>query len=203
MAYESAEKWKEFADVLNQEVESIDPDDVEARIAGLTRLVNVLNQYLRQDAKVVALYVEILQLDPSNEAALEALSQKYEKMRKWPELVSLLRQRADDASGDERLALLVRVGRVYLEKMRNQVEAITAFEDVLVEDPESEDALNALNELYEKRRDWDNLIATRIQLSERLDAEASLQALKGSLSMLTRRFDDQISPNSCGSRCCS
>ena len=96
MAYESAEKWKEFADVLNQEVESIDPDDVEARIAGLTRLVNVLNQYLRQDAKVVALYVEILQLDPSNEAALEALSQKYEKMRKWPELVSLLRQRADD-----------------------------------------------------------------------------------------------------------
>ena len=61
--------------------------------------------------------------------------------------------------------------------MRNQVEAITAFEDVLVEDPESEDALNALNELYEKRgtgqfnRDANSL-------SERLDAEASLQALK-------------------------
>ena len=54
VAYEAAEKWKEFADVLTQEVESIDADDVEARIEGLTHFVNVINQYLRQDAKVVA-----------------------------------------------------------------------------------------------------------------------------------------------------
>ena len=83
-------------------------------------------------------YVEILQLDPSN-GCTEVLSQKYEKMRKclsW----SLCYDR-ERTMHRVMSVLLCWCGRVYLEKMRNQVEAITAFEDVLVEDPESEDAL--------------------------------------------------------------
>ncbi|MEE2757898.1 MAG: tetratricopeptide repeat protein [Myxococcota bacterium] len=177
-AYEQNGKWKEYVDVLSLEVESIPSDETIQRLAGLKKLVAVMSQHLRQDAKVIALYAQILELDPQDREAQDALCQKYEKMRKWPDLVELLRTRADELEGPERLDMLMRIGRVYLEKMRNQMDAITAFEDVLVEDPDSVDALEALNELYEKRRDWDNLIATRIRLAERLEPADALASLK-------------------------
>ena len=104
--YEAAGKWKEFAAILKLEVDDIPEHDVVARLDGLRRLVAVTSAHLRQDAQVIAMYGDILALDPDDAEATEALCARYEKMRRWPDLVELLRRQADAADGEARLDIL-------------------------------------------------------------------------------------------------
>ena len=61
------------------------------------------------------------------------------------------------------------MANLYLEKFSNQAEAIKAFEAALELDPGNEQALGYLKQMYEKRRDWDKLVA----LDPRRDRAAS------------------------------
>ncbi|MCB9536432.1 MAG: tetratricopeptide repeat protein [Myxococcales bacterium] len=187
--YEKLEKWNQYADVLRQAVDDIPDSDVEAKVAGLRKLVAVLTEHLRQDATVVQIYGQILELDPDDDEAREALVEKYEAMRRWPDLVGLLQQQADRASGAQRLALNLRIADLYLNKFRNQAEAIKAYEAVLEDDPDNRDALEALDQMYEKRRDWDSLVAVRRQLADMAeDVDAQVQAYKDLADYATKKM---------------
>ena len=137
---------------------------------------------------MISLYGQILEMDPSDEQALDALCAKYEKMRRWPDLVGLLRQRLEDADGEDREAVALRIASVYLDKMRNQMEAIRAYEEVLALNPESQAAMQALDGLYEKRRDWEQLIAIRVRLAESLPEDEMLAAYKSLADYATRKI---------------
>ncbi|MCA9537317.1 MAG: tetratricopeptide repeat protein [Myxococcales bacterium] len=164
--YEPLEKWKELVDVLRIEVDEIPDSDVAAKLVGLRRLVKLTDEHLKQDVLVVQIYGQILELDPEDDEALDVLTDKYESMRRWPDLISLLEQQAERAEGRRRTSLRVRIAKLYLDRLRNQVEAIKAFEAVLADDPNNRDALEALDQMYEKRRDWDNLVAARQKLAD-------------------------------------
>ena len=77
---------------------------------------------------------------------------------------------------------------VYLDKMRNQMEAIRAYEEVLALNPESQAAMQALDGLYEKRRDWEQLIAIRVRLAESLPEDEMLAAYKSLADYATRKI---------------
>ncbi|MCA9542559.1 MAG: hypothetical protein KC620_26865, partial [Myxococcales bacterium] len=134
-------------------------------------------------------YEALHTLDPDDEAAVEVLAEKYEGMRKWPNLIELLEQQAGRAEGAARTAVLVRIAQLYADKLRNQAEATTAFETVLAEDPENAEALEALDGMYEKRRDWDNLVEIRrkrADMSE--DAAGRLAAYKELADYATKKI---------------
>ena len=81
--------------------------------------------------------------------------------------------------GDELLELRLAVANIYLSKMRNQVEAIQAFEHVLEAYPGNQTALNALEQLYEKRRSWDQYVQVRLSIAENcVDLDDRLQFLR-------------------------
>ena len=178
-AYERLGKWKEFAEILRLEVDAIPHENTEEKLDGFCKLVRTISSHLRQDAQVIQLYGQILELAPGDDEAIDALCQKYEKMRRWPDLISLLRQSAEDASEDEQIAVSLRIARVYLDKMRNQMEATRAYEEVLATYPDNEEALRALDGLYEKRREWDSLVSIRTRLADlNEDADARIAAYK-------------------------
>ena len=58
----------------------------------------------------------------------------------------------------------------------------------MAEDPEHSGALNALDGLYEKRRDWENLISVRLRLAESLDEDARLAAMKDLAGYATKKI---------------
>jgi lipopolysaccharide biosynthesis regulator YciM len=60
------------------------------------------------------------------------------------------------------------VANLYLEKFSNQAEAIKSFETILELDAANPDALSYLKQMYEKRRDWDKLVAIHKQEIERI-----------------------------------
>src|SRR4030095_4498191 len=76
------------------------------------------------------------------------------------DLVKVLDQKADKVVGSDadRVAIYLQIANLYLELFSNQAEAIKAFERVLELDPNNQQAVDHLLQVYEKRRDWEKLI---------------------------------------------
>ena len=81
-------------------------------------------------------------------------------MKRWPDLIALLRKKAAVVeSAEDKIALHAKVANLFLEKFSNQAEAIKAYEAILELDPDNSEALGFVKQMYEKRRDWEKLIA--------------------------------------------
>lgn len=167
--YEALGKHKELIDVLRVVVDDIPEGQTQKKLDGLRRLAELMSEHVRQDAQVVQIYAEILALDPSDAEVPALLIEKYESMRRWPDLIGVLETQFERADGQERIDYGLQIASLYLDRLRNQAEAITAFEAVLELDPENRQALESLDKMYEKRRDWDNLIATRQRIADLAD----------------------------------
>lgn len=177
--YEALGKDKELIDVLRVVVDDIPDGQVVKKLAGLRRLASLVAEQPRQDAQVVQIYAEILALDPDDDEAPALLIEKYEGMRRWPDLIGVLQTQFERADGQARIDYALQIAELYLNRLRNQAEAIKAFEAVLELDPENKAALEALDGMYEKRRDWDSLIEVRQRIADLADdIDARLEGYK-------------------------
>ncbi len=172
-AYKKAEKWKAYVDAMREGVDKATFRSPEAKIPVLLEMIEVYRDQLKQDVMVIHAFNQILTIQPDNLTVVDALAATYEQMGRWPELISILRKKVSVLSAaDEKATVHLRVANLYLEKFSNQAEAIKAFEAVLELDSSNQDALTYLRQLYEKRRDWDKLVAlSRNELGRMQDAE--------------------------------
>jgi golgin subfamily B member 1 len=169
--YKKAERWKACVETLKEGVEKAHWESPEEKVPVLFEMVEVYRDRLKLDVMVVNAFNQILTIQPDNLQAVDALSAQFEQMGRWPELISILRKRAQVvAESPEKVALHLRVANLYLEKFSNQAEAIKAFEAALELDPSNEQATTYLKQMYEKRRDWDKLVALARQEISRIDS---------------------------------
>ncbi|MDX9719768.1 MAG: hypothetical protein RBU37_03410, partial [Myxococcota bacterium] len=155
--YRDTAKWNAYVDVLKDLVAR--QEQKQAKIDLLHEMIRIYSDEMKLDAMVVKSYEALLEADPGNKGALEALAAAYENARRWPDLVSLLAQQASSASTPAaRAEMNLRVAKVYLEKLSRQVDAIKYYEAVLEDAPHETESLTQLKELYEKRREWEKLI---------------------------------------------
>ena len=92
-------------------------------------------------------------------------------MKRWPDLIALLRKKAAVVESAERQDRAARCAspNLFLEKFSNQAEAIKAYETILELDPDNSEALGFVKQMYEKRRDWEKLIAVNQREIDKLD----------------------------------
>lgn len=101
--------------------------------------------------------------DPTQKIAeLRDLAQKQENAKRFNEYVKTLVMLAELVPDPfEKVELNLKVADLYVSKFANQAEAIKAYERVVDVDPENGQACSYLLQMYEKRRDWENLIRLR------------------------------------------
>ena len=158
--YKKAERWNNFIETLKEAVEKTTWPSPEDKIPLLEEMIEVYRDRLKLDVMVVNAYNQILTIQPDNFEAADALAAQYETMKRWPDLIALLRKKAAVVeSADDKIALHARVANLFLEKFSNQAEAIKAYEAILELDPDNSEALGFVKQMYEKRRDWEKLIA--------------------------------------------
>ncbi len=170
--YKKAERWNALIEVLKDAVDKARWSAPEDKVPVLFEMVGVYRDRLKLDVMVVNAFNQILTIQPSNMEAADALAAQYEAMKRWPDLISILRKKASVVEDDaEKIALHLRIASLFLEKFSNQAEAIKSFETVLELDPSNREALGFLKQMYEKRRDWEKLIAVhRRELDQITDA---------------------------------
>ncbi len=84
----------------------------------------------------------------------------------------------------ERADYYLKAADLYVNKFANQAEAVRAFEKVLDVDPNNPTAIRYLREMYEKRRDWEKLIALSRREAEALGSGAERAAKFKEIALL-------------------
>src|SRR5690606_12399787 len=172
-----AEKWGPLVEALKEEEHKLaQAGQTDEQVAVLRELASAYRQ-LRNDLTAVNTLNQVLKINPADMETLDELISLYEHMKRWPDLVATLGKKApliEDPG--ERVALYLTIANLYIEKFSNQAEAIKAFERVLEIDSENQQAIRHLMEVYEKRRDWEKLIALREREIDRAEDPAERAA---------------------------
>jgi len=159
--YEGAGRWNELIHVLDRQAEVAtepqDKVDLYLRIAELwiERFGN-LNQATEPLERVV-------RLRPDHTDALAQLKDIYTKKRKWGELFGVLGREAElEGEPEARLDKKIEMAELCTERLHQNATAITLWKEILAEAPETTRALDILESLAEREKDWETL-ATVLQ----------------------------------------
>ncbi|HVV52461.1 MAG TPA: tetratricopeptide repeat protein, partial [Polyangia bacterium] len=167
--YKKAERWNAFIETMKEAVDKAKWASPEDKIPVLREMIEVYRDRLKLDVMVVNAFNQILTIQPNNFEAADELAAQYETMKRWPDLISLLRKKASVVeTAQEKVSLQLRIANLFLEKFSNQAEAIKAFEAILEIDPENADALAFVKQMYEKRREWEKLVAVNQREIEKI-----------------------------------
>ncbi|HMA91344.1 MAG TPA: tetratricopeptide repeat protein, partial [Polyangiaceae bacterium] len=108
--------------------------------------------------------------DPAKIAELRAQLKQQEDAKKFHDVVKTLVQLGDELGDyEEKLDTYLRAADLYVTKFANQAEAVRVYEKVIECDPTNAVALDYLRQMYEKRRDWEKLIALNVSLAKQVE----------------------------------
>ncbi len=169
--YAAIPKWHALIDLLKSKLKGLGDDaDPAEKIAIHREMIDIYKDELNAGSKAIGEWNAILELDPGNREALDALATEYEAMKRWPDLVKVLQRKADHVEDVEtKIELLREIASIMMERFNNATEAIKAHEQILELDPANREAIRVLKEIYESRRDFDSYIRV---------AEAEVQLLE-------------------------
>jgi golgin subfamily B member 1 len=118
----------------------------------------------------VGCYNRILESDPSDPEVLGSLETLYRIRSRFPDLLSVLRRRAELTNDPaQKEQLLVDMADVHRERLNEPQEAIARYREILEIDPGSPRALAALDQLYEHQGMWAELadnVSRQLDLAE-------------------------------------
>jgi tetratricopeptide (TPR) repeat protein len=170
------ERWNPLVEALkDEEAKACVAPEEKAEL--LLEMVAIYRERLRLDLMVLNTLNQVLVHRPTDLGVLDQLAAQYEAQKRMQDVIATLHKKAA-LVGDpaERVEILVRIANLWYEKLQNQAEAIKAFEAVLELAPDHGLAITSLRQVYEKRRDWEKLIALeKGQIAHLDDAGVRLQ----------------------------
>ncbi|HPH68575.1 MAG TPA: tetratricopeptide repeat protein, partial [Kofleriaceae bacterium] len=124
---------------------------LEMQVQDVPGAVNAYQQALVYDAKARSNDVSDEPKKPGAKAALVALDRLYRRTEQWEPLIDVLGKRAEQETEErESLRYRLEVGQIWDLRIYDSGRAISAYQGVLDVDPGNQQALRALESLYEK-----------------------------------------------------
>lgn len=162
------QKWADVVDLLSRRID-VEPSP-ETRLELRHRLAEIYRGPMPDDAKAIEAYRAILDEQPAEAAALDALEALYEKGERWKDLGEILERRLEDATTTEaRIGARVRLARLAEQRFGKRAEAIEQLREILLEDPANGEALDELERLFTADSRWPDLV----ELLERRAGDAA------------------------------
>ncbi|MFB6262603.1 MAG: tetratricopeptide repeat protein, partial [Bradymonadaceae bacterium] len=128
------EEWQDLYDVLQRRVDATMDPEIQA--ACYTEMARLAEERLDRPFDAVDLWNSVLDLEPDDRTALEALEDLYIDQERWEDLVEILDREVELADDPEERAELNRLlGTVWGEKLGNDGPALEAWREVLDVDP--------------------------------------------------------------------
>ena len=157
--------------------------------------------------RAIDLYRRAHDLDVGSDdpRARRALDRLYSESGDWVSLVALLSTELEHATGAAALAIKLRLGRLSDDKLRDRAQALMLFQEVLTADPDNVEALTALEErivdaehtltvarflepIYRSRDAWQKLV---VVLEAKLGAAEDLSERLQLLSEIARLHEER------------
>ena len=167
----SAGAWEELTDILRRTISvgghALTTSEIKELYAQLGELEG--STLMRIDAAIEA-WRQVLRLDAADFRALSALEKLFTQEGRWEECVEVLERRvAVLQSPDEKVAVLVQVASIRLDKVGDGGAATETYERVLEIDPSHLQASTSLEDLYRQRKLWPKLVELLLARIEYVD----------------------------------
>ena len=184
--YAATGRWNNLVELLRQELESLggvrpgtDLTANRPRKAEILReMVGIYRDRLALEPMVVQTYNALLLLEPGDRPSLVALAESYERLGRWTDVIKVLDQQVEHTEeAPEKIALLRRVAKLWVDRFNNVNNATRPLEQIVALDPTDADALAQLKDLYTRRRAWRPLFDVSRRESERLTGDARRDAV--------------------------
>lgn len=162
-----AKRWRALAEALNAQAEraALSPED---RLAVLSELVAVYRNQLRHDHLVEETLQRILALKPDSLTALDLLAKHQAHARRWPDLLATLGRMLPLVDGAERVQLHRQRAQIMRERLADEPAALSELEAALSVAPDDPALEDELLSGWERRREWEKVVAFRARQLERL-----------------------------------
>jgi len=122
------------------------------------RVANLFLEKFSNQAEAIKAFEAVLELDPKHAEAIDFLKKMYERRRDWEKLIDVHIKEIDTLkSADDKGARYKEVADLATQRLRKPEVATELWMKVLDFTPRDLDALNALEQLYERNKDWENL----------------------------------------------
>jgi tetratricopeptide (TPR) repeat protein len=145
-------------------------DSDAARLEIFRRMAELAEGPLGDPERAVESWRQVLELAPSDPSPLERLSTLHRGQNDWHALAGVLRRRVEAAPDPgDRVTRLIDLGETYHRDLSDLDRAREAYEAVLADEPDHANAMQALQEIFAEREDWE-------QLSEVLERRAAAEA---------------------------
>jgi tetratricopeptide (TPR) repeat protein len=132
----------------------------EERLKTLSRVAELYEQKLSDDAEAERRYQAVLDLDPKHLDALRGLDRLYSKAGRFKDLLQNLDLQIEAAATPrQKIALWERIASIYEEEFLDPDKAASALEQLLELDPAHDAALGALARHYRALERWDDVAA--------------------------------------------
>jgi tetratricopeptide (TPR) repeat protein/tRNA A-37 threonylcarbamoyl transferase component Bud32 len=162
--YSAAERL--FEKLLKQWNERV---DVAERVR-LTLALGEAQLSGRHTKRAIDTFKSVLEHKAEDAGALEALTRAHEEARNWNDVIHLLQLRASIAQrsgrNDEAFDLNVRVGDIFLDKIRDREAAAQTYVMALDQQPDNRNLLTKLMSIYSDSQDWPRLIEIILRIAE-------------------------------------
>ncbi|HEY0476735.1 MAG TPA: hypothetical protein VGD37_04380, partial [Kofleriaceae bacterium] len=136
-------------------------EDQAASVELLKRIARVSEDGARDVETATEHYQKILELQPENRDALEALGRIYESTEQWAELIDVTRRQIKVTTDRNTKALLYfRCGSVMEAKFSREQDAIRYYDAAIKTSAQCLPAIHGLRDLHRRHQDWPRVIET-------------------------------------------
>jgi tetratricopeptide (TPR) repeat protein len=152
-----AGKWNELIGQYTQVVQGINEPKQAADL--WVKIARWYDSALNHVEYGIASAQQALALEPAHVGALTALEDFYRKQSRWRELVAVLARHAEvETEAEKKVEILLALADAQETQLGDAAQATAAYEQALVTDERSMDAINALERLYRRMQAWDRLV---------------------------------------------
>ncbi|MFO0763004.1 MAG: tetratricopeptide repeat protein [Byssovorax sp.] len=188
--YAHAESWNALVELLRQELDRTPQNEPQARAAVLREIASIYRDKAKNDAALVTVLTQIVQLDEHDADAVRELTRVYEALGRWRDLLAYQQKLAELTQDKAEKAELYRAAaRRWIEQFSNVQNAVTAYEALLETAPDDDEAQSKLKELYVKRRSFPQLFALYERKLPTAEGAAKIELLGEMAKLAAERLD--------------
>ena len=152
--YEKRRDWEKYISLSLNRL----GDDLAGNFDELLKLAKLADERVRKPNVSMQLWEKVLTVDPNNDEAIGNLSGLYEKNREWEKLTGILKMQAQRMMDlAQKKAVLLKLGLIYTDKVKDDAQSIEVWKEILQMDPNERRAIEQLKKKYVALGMWDEL----------------------------------------------
>ena len=186
--YEDAQDKSGLVDLLKVRLQSARNSSESVEL--LKRIARASEEGARDVVTATEHYHKILELQPENRDALDALGRIYESTEQWAEFIDVTRKQIKVTSDRNTKALLYfRCGSVMEAKFGREQDAIRYYDAAIKTSASCLPAVHGLRDLYRRREEWPRVIDT-LELEVKLWEDDKERA--GVFAQIGKIYEEQL-----------